>query len=335
MTDDERQAKIAEFADARENITDEVRQAEIAGVHKELGILPRRPPDVDEGPYEADKTKETDTTEQAAASTPEDTISIDSGDNNEIDDKDEEDDNTLHPRTERKQGCENRTEKPLFYKDSDDDHDENDHDDHYSESSDDKSKKKKRPRRTPKSTIRNPKKTHWSGNPLPVAQEVATVLVAIGATRNVAKFMVADGLDEISEIQKLTRETILLYAKNSRKNLSGSDIVCTRFILDLEKAALKMTHIKNRISRVINPAYIDKKLCRSMNDQIEFEQGWKNEPLKDLYSTHAHLTNSTKWMEMLQNVFCMIRDANGVPLTVVIHKCIVPRPGSDDIALVL
>ena len=219
MTDDERQAKIAEFADARENITDEVRQAEIAGVHKELGILPRRPPDVDEGPYEADKTKETDTTEQAAASTPEDTISIDSGDNNEIDDKDEEDDNTLHPRKAKKQGCDNRTEEPLFSEDSDNDHNDNDDNDHYSESSDDKSKKKKRPRRTPKSTIRNPKKTHWSGNPLPVAQEVATVLVAIGATRNVAKFMVADGLDEISEIQKLTRETILLYAKNSRKNL--------------------------------------------------------------------------------------------------------------------
>ena len=83
-------------------------------------------------------------------------------------------------------------------------------------------------------------------------------MVAIGATRNVAKFMVADGLDEISEIQKLTRDTISLYAKNSRKNLSAYDIVSTRFILDLEKAAFKITHIKNRISRAIDPADIDK-----------------------------------------------------------------------------
>ena len=35
---------------------------------------------------------------------------------------------------------------------------------------------------------------------------------------------------------------------------------------------------------------------------------------------------------MLQNVLRMIRDANGVPLAAVIHKRIVPRPDSDDIA---
>ena len=109
--------------------------------------------------------------------------------------------------------------------------------------------------------------------------------------------MVSDVLDEITKIQQLTRETISLYAKNSRKNLSRSDIVSTWFILDLKKATFKMTHIKNHISRVINPADIDKKWCRSMNDQF-LEQGWKNEPLKDLYTTQAHLTNSTKWMEM-------------------------------------
>ena len=34
MTDDERQAKIAEFANAREKMTDEERQAEIAGIRK-------------------------------------------------------------------------------------------------------------------------------------------------------------------------------------------------------------------------------------------------------------------------------------------------------------
>ena len=106
--------------------------------------------------------------------------------------------------------------------------------------------------------------------------------------------MVANRLDEIAEIQQLTRETISLYAKNSRKNLSGSDIVSTRFILDLKKATFKMTHIKNRISRVINPSDLDKKWCRSMNDKIELEQGWKNDPLKDLYPTQALLTNSNK-----------------------------------------
>ena len=122
---------------------DDKRQAEIAEVRKELGILPMKPPDVDEGPYEADMTGETDTTEQAADPTTKDTINIDNGDNN--DDEDEEDDNTLHPWTSRKQGCENRTEEPLFSDDSDNDHGDNDHNDHYSESSDDESKKKKRP----------------------------------------------------------------------------------------------------------------------------------------------------------------------------------------------
>ena len=120
--------------------------------------------------------------------------------------------------------------------------------------------------------------------------------------------------------------------KNSKQNLSGSDIVSTHFILDLEKAAFKMTHIKKRISCVINPSNIDKKWCRSMNDQFDMEQGWKNEPLKDLYPTQYHLTNSTKWMEMLQNFLHMIRDVNGVPLTAVIFKCIVPRTDSNGIA---
>ena len=216
---------------------------------------------MDEGPYEADMSEETDMTEQADAPTPKDPINIDSDDDNDNDDEDEddvnadtkddgdvEDDNTLHPWTERKLGCEEREEESLFSKDNEDDHNDNDHDDHYSESRDEESKKKQNSRRTPKSTIRTPKKTHWSGNGFPVAQEEATVLVAIGATRNVAKFMVAYVLNEISEIQQLTRETILLYAKNSRKNLSGSDIFSTCFILDLKKAAFKMTHIKNRIS---------------------------------------------------------------------------------------
>ena len=62
MTDDDRAAQIAGFAAAREKMTDEERQAEIDGVRKQLGILPRKPPDVDEGPYEADTTEETDIT---------------------------------------------------------------------------------------------------------------------------------------------------------------------------------------------------------------------------------------------------------------------------------
>ena len=69
-----------------------------------------------------------------------------------------------------------------------------------------------------------------------------------------------------------------------------------------------------------------------MYDKIELEQGWNNEPLKDLYPTHALLSNSTKWMETLQNVLHMICDANGVPLAAVIFKHIVPQPDSDDIA---
>ena len=101
----------------------------------------------------------------------------------------------------RNQGCEEREEESLFSEDSDNDHDENDHDDHHSKSSNDESKNKKKPNRTPKSTIRTPKKTHWSGNGLPAAQEAATVLVAIGATRNVTQFMVADRLDKSAEIQ--------------------------------------------------------------------------------------------------------------------------------------
>ena len=41
---------------------------------------------MDEGPYEAYTTEETDMTEQAAAPNPKDTINIDSGDENDNDD---------------------------------------------------------------------------------------------------------------------------------------------------------------------------------------------------------------------------------------------------------
>ena len=109
-------------------MTDEERQAEIYSVRKELGTLSRKPPNLDYCPYESDTTEETDTTEQAVAPTPKDTINIDGGDDNDNNDEDEEDDNTLHPQTARNQGCENRTEEPLLSEDSDDEHDDNDHD---------------------------------------------------------------------------------------------------------------------------------------------------------------------------------------------------------------
>ena len=107
-------------------------------------------------------------------------------------------------------------------------------------------------------------------------------------------------------------------------NTPWSDIVSTRFILDLERAAFNMTHITHRVSRTIIIADIYRTWCRSMNDQIDLEQGWKNGPLKDIYPTQAHLTNSIKWMEMLQNVLRMIRDANCVPLAAVIRKRLIP-----------
>ena len=105
-----------------------------------------------------------------------------------------------------------------------------------------------------------------------------------------------------------------------------SNFVSTRFILDLKRAAFKMTHTTHRVSRAIIIAGIDRTWCRSMNDQMDLEQGWKNKPLKELYPTQAHTNNATKWLEMLLNVLCMIRDANGVPLAAVIRKRLIPLP---------
>ena len=140
LTDDDRAAQIAgfqaaeiaKFAAASAKMTYEEKEAEIARVRKQLGILPSKPPDVnppgvDEGPYEVDTTEETDMNEQVADPTPEDTIDI--GDENDNDDEDEEDDNILHPRTARKQGCENHPEESLLSDSSDNDHDDNDPDD--------------------------------------------------------------------------------------------------------------------------------------------------------------------------------------------------------------
>ena len=65
----------------------------------------------------------------------------------------------------------------------------------------------------------------------PDEQEAVDVLVAIGAEHNVARFMVMDGLDRVTEIQELTKGTIALYAKNSRKHMHRSNFVSTRLIL--------------------------------------------------------------------------------------------------------
>ena len=95
---------------------------------------------------------------------------IDIGDDNDNIDEDKEYDNTLHPQTARKQGCENHPEESLFSDDSNHGHNDKDRDDDYSESTNDENKEKKSKRKTPKSTIRIPRKNHWSGNPSPAAQ---------------------------------------------------------------------------------------------------------------------------------------------------------------------
>ena len=41
---------------------------------------------------------------------------------------------------------------------------------------------------------------------------------------------------------------------------------------------------------------INRTWCRSMNDQMALEEGWNNKPLKEVYSTHAHTSNPTKWL---------------------------------------
>ena len=143
-------------------------------------------------------------TEQAAAPAPGDTIEIDNNNDNDewahVQDKD--DNNILLSWPARLQGSENDPEEEsLFSNKSDNDNDDNDPDDDYSQSSDDAKNKKKIKRKTPKSTIRNPRKFHFSGRTSPAAREAADILVAIGAETNVAKFMVMDGLDRITKIQ--------------------------------------------------------------------------------------------------------------------------------------
>ena len=87
----------------------------------------------------------------------------------------------------------------------------------------------------------------------------------------------------------------------------------------------RLTRIyKHRVSHTITIADINRTWCRTMNDQIALEKGWKNEPLKELYPTQAHINHPTKWLEMLGNVLRMIREANGVPLVTMICKRLIP-----------
>ena len=65
---------------------------------------------------------------------------------------------------------------------------------------------------------------------------------------------------------------------------------------------------------------------------MDLEKGWKNEPLKELYPTQAHINHPTKWLELLGNVLRMICDVNGVPLAAVIHKRLIPPPDNEDTA---
>ena len=106
----------------------------------------------------------------------------------------------------------------------------------------------------------------------------------------------------------------------------------TRVILDLERATFKMTHLTHRVSRTIIISDINRTWYRSMNDQMSLEEGWNNEPLKELYTTQDHTSNPTKWLDMLFNVLRMIRDVNGVPLAAVICKRLIPLPDNEDTA---
>ena len=83
--------------------------------------------------------------------------------------------------------------------------------------------------------------------------------------------MVMDGLDCVTEIQELSKGTIALYAKNSKRHMHRSNFMSTWFILDLKRAAFKMTHITHRVSRAIITIEIDRTCCLSMNDQMALE----------------------------------------------------------------
>ena len=84
------------------------------------------------------------------------------------------------------------------------------------------------------------------------------VMVVIGAKHNAARFMVMDGSDCVTNIQELSKGTIVLYTKNSKSHMHRSNFMSTRFILDLERASFKMTHITHRVSGAIITVDIDR-----------------------------------------------------------------------------
>ena len=100
--------------------------------------------------------------------------------------------------------------------------------------------------------------SHWAGLRTPEEGEAADVLVAIGAKHNIAKFMAMDGLDCVTKIQELSKVTIVLYARNIKRHMHRSNFMSTRLILDLERAAFKMTHLTHRVSRTIITVDIDR-----------------------------------------------------------------------------
>ena len=94
----------------------------------------------------------------------------------------------------------------------------------------------------------------------------------------------------------MSKVTIALYARNIKRHLHHSNFMITWFILDLKRAAFKMTHLTNRVSRTIITVDIDRTWCRSMNDQMALEEGWNNDPIKEIYPTQAHTNNAAKWI---------------------------------------
>ena len=65
---------------------------------------------------------------------------------------------------------------------------------------------------------------------------------------------------------------------------------------------------------------------------MALEEGWNNEPLKELYPNQAHTNHPSKRLEMLVNFLCMIRDVNDVPLAAVIRNRLIPPPDIEDMA---
>ena len=137
----ERIQGIQDSQAARANITKEEIEAQVDSLRQNMGLLPKdvvmamkkkgKPKGPYKSIYEADTTKETAVTKQAAAPAPGDPIEID-------------DDNDNNGRSRDQQECEKNPDDQLFSAESYDDNDNNDPDDEYSQSTDDEKKKKKK-----------------------------------------------------------------------------------------------------------------------------------------------------------------------------------------------